>query len=71
MVRQVMIYPGEDGYWVAEWPSLGGCVSQGKTKQEAVANIREAIAAYLVSLEEDGLPTSLCLGRRARSRGTG
>jgi predicted RNase H-like HicB family nuclease len=50
------LYPGEDGYWVAECPSLPGCVSQGKTKEEAIANIREAIAAYVEALEEDQLP---------------
>ena len=50
-MRQVVIYPGESGYWVAECPSLPGCNTQGKTKEEAVANIREAIEA----LEEDGL----------------
>ena len=55
-MRQVVVYPGEDGYWVAECPSLAGCVSQGKTKLEAVANIKEAIAGYIASLEEDGLP---------------
>ena len=55
-MRQVVIYPGEDGYWVAECPSLLGCISQGKTKQEAVANIKEAIEGYIGSLEEDGLP---------------
>jgi len=55
-MRQVVIYPGEDGYWVAECPSLPGCISQGKTKQEAIANIKEAIEGYIVSLEEDGLP---------------
>jgi predicted RNase H-like HicB family nuclease len=55
-MRQVVLYPGEDGYWVAECPSLPGCVSQGKTKEEAIANIREAIAAYIAALEEDGLP---------------
>lgn len=55
-MRQVLIYPGEDGYWVAECPSLPGCVSQGHTKEEAIANIREAIAGYLEALEEDGLP---------------
>jgi predicted RNase H-like HicB family nuclease len=36
--------------------SVPGCVSQGKTKEEAIANIREAIAAYIAALEEDGLP---------------
>jgi predicted RNase H-like HicB family nuclease len=54
-MRQVVLYPGEDGYWVAECPSLPGCVSQGKTKEEAIANIKEAIAAYIGALEEDGL----------------
>jgi predicted RNase H-like HicB family nuclease len=54
-MRQVMIYRGEDGYWVAECPSLPGCVSQGKTKEEAVTNIREAIRGYVAALEEDHL----------------
>jgi predicted RNase H-like HicB family nuclease len=54
-MRQVVIYPGEDGYWVAECPSLPGCVSQGRSKKEAIANIREAIQAYVEALEEDGL----------------
>ena len=54
-MRQVVIYPGENGYWVAECPSLPGCISQGRTKEEAVANIREAIQAYIEALEEDGL----------------
>ena len=55
-MRQAMIYPGEDGYYVAECPSLPGCVSQGRTRQEAIDNIREAIRAYTAALEEDGLP---------------
>ena len=55
-MRQVMIYRGEDDYWVAECPSLPGCISQGKTKEEAVANIREAIQVYIATLEQDGLP---------------
>ena len=38
-MRQVVVYPGEDGYWVAECPSLLGCISQGKTKQEALSRI--------------------------------
>jgi len=54
-MRQVVIYPGEDGYWIAECPSLAGCVSQGKTKEEAIANIREAIEGYTKALEEDGI----------------
>jgi len=55
-MRQVVIYPGEDGFWVAECPSLPGCVSQGQTREEAIANIREAIEAYVAVLEDDGRP---------------
>lgn len=55
-MRQAIIYPGEDGYWVAECPSLPGCVSQGETKQQALMNIKEAIQSYVAALEEDGLP---------------
>lgn len=55
-MRQVIVYPGEDSYWVAECPSLPGCVSQGKTKQEAITNIREAIEGYIAALEDDHLP---------------
>ncbi len=55
-MRQVLIHPGEDGYWVAECPSLPGCVSQGATREEAIRNIREAIEGYIAVLREDGLP---------------
>ena len=55
-MRQVIVYPGEDSYWVAECRSLPGCVSQGKTKEEAITNIREAIEGYIAALEEDHLP---------------
>ena len=55
-MRQVILYKDEDGYWIVECPSLKGCVSQGKTKEEALYNIKEAIAGYINALEEDGLP---------------
>ena len=55
-MRQAIVYTGEDGYWVAECPSLPGCISQGKTKEEAILNIKEAIDAYVESLVEDNLP---------------
>jgi predicted RNase H-like HicB family nuclease len=55
-MRQVVIYPGESGFWVAECPSLPGCISQGETREEAIANIREAIKEYVAALEEDGIP---------------
>ena len=54
-MRQAVVYPGEDGYWVAECPSLPGCISQGRTRQQAIANIKEAIEGYIASFEEDGL----------------
>lgn len=55
-MRQVVMYPGEDGGWVVECPSLPGCVSQGQTKAEAITNIQEAIHAYVQALEDDNLP---------------
>ena len=55
-MRQVVIYLGEDGQWVAECLSLPGCVSQGCTKEEAVANIKEAIIGFIEALHTDGLP---------------
>ncbi len=56
MKYRVLIEPDEDGVFVAEVPSLPGCVSQGRTRAEALANVREAIAAYLESLEAHGEP---------------
>jgi len=55
VMRQVIVYPGEDGYWVVECPSLPGCISQGKSREEAIANIKEAIDGYVEALKEDGL----------------
>jgi predicted RNase H-like HicB family nuclease len=56
-MRQILVYPGEDGFWVAECPSLLGCISQGTTREEAVKNIREAIEMYVDVLDEDGIPS--------------
>ncbi len=55
-MREVILYPGEDGYWVAECPSLPSCVSQGNIKEEALKNIKEAINCYIHVLEGDNLP---------------
>jgi predicted RNase H-like HicB family nuclease len=52
----VLIQQDEDGVYVAEVPALPGCLSQGSTREEAVANVREAMAAYLESLQEHGEP---------------
>jgi predicted RNase H-like HicB family nuclease len=54
-MRQVIIYPGEDGFWIAECPSLKGCISQGETKEKAIENIKDAIALYIKTLIEDNL----------------
>jgi len=56
MTRRVVLYPGEDGFLVAEVPSLPGCVSQGKTREEALANVREAISLHEDVLRERGEP---------------
>jgi predicted RNase H-like HicB family nuclease len=56
MIRRVLLYPGEDGYLVAEVPSLPGCVSQGKTRDEALANVREAISLHEEVLRDRGEP---------------
>jgi predicted RNase H-like HicB family nuclease len=53
MKLAVILASGEDGYTVVECPTLPGCISQGKTHEEALANIKEAIAGWLeVELEK-------------------
>lgn len=52
--RKVLLYPGEDGYFVVEVPSLPGCISQGKTRAEALINIEEAINLYIEVLHDRG-----------------
>lgn len=54
MTRRVLLYPGEDGFFVAEVPSLPGCISQGKTRDEALANVREAISIHEEVMLERG-----------------
>jgi predicted RNase H-like HicB family nuclease len=52
----VALTPGEDGYIVAECPTLPGCVSQGKTREEALKNIREAIEGIIELRRAQNLP---------------
>jgi predicted RNase H-like HicB family nuclease len=47
MIVRIVIEPGENGYFVAHCPTLKSCWSQGKTREEALVNIREAILLYL------------------------
>lgn len=55
-MRQVVLFRGEDGFWVAEVPSLPGCVSQGETREDALRNVRDAIQGYVEALEADSIP---------------
>jgi len=56
MRYRVLIEQDEDGVFVAECPSLPGCVSQGKTRKEAIENIQDAMHGYLESLEKRNEP---------------
>ncbi len=51
----VTLQPGEDGFIIAECPALPGCMTQGRTREEAVANIGKAIELNLESRRELGL----------------
>ena len=61
MKLRVLIEQDEDGVFVAQCPALPGCVSQGKTRAQALANIRDAIKGYLKSLKkhDEPLPPSI------------
>ncbi|MEO6786549.1 MAG: type II toxin-antitoxin system HicB family antitoxin [Chthoniobacteraceae bacterium] len=59
MKFQITIDRDEDGVWIAECPSIPGCVSQGSTRDEATANVREAIALCLEVRAERGLPLTV------------
>ena len=56
MKWRTVVSQDEDGVFVAECPALPGCVSQGTTRAEALANITDAIDGYLASLEKHGDP---------------
>ena len=49
---QIIIEPGEDGWFVVTVPALPGCITQGKTEKEAEENAKEAIEAYLESFRK-------------------
>ena len=59
MEIMVTLERDEDGVWVVECPSIPGCVSQGKTKSEALANIREAIELCIEVRAEQGYPLTV------------
>lgn len=59
MKLSVTVDRDEDGVWVVECPSIPGCVSQGKTKQQAIKNIKEAIHLCLEVRAERGMPLTV------------
>ncbi len=56
MKFRVLLERDEDGFYVAKVPVLPGCISQGKTREEAIENIKDAIRGYLESLKKHGEP---------------
>ncbi len=59
MEFKVRLYQDEDGAWIVDCPAIPGCVSQGETEDEALANIEEAIAGCLAVRKELGLPLTV------------
>jgi predicted RNase H-like HicB family nuclease len=59
MKLPVTIYPGEDGWFVAECPVIPGCVSQGRTREEALNNIEDAIQGCLAVRRQLGMPLTV------------
>ena len=59
MKFNIVLDRDEDGMWIVECPAIPGCVSQGKTKQEALKNIKEAIQLCLEVRAERGLPLTI------------
>ncbi|GAH04718.1 unnamed protein product [marine sediment metagenome] len=53
MKLEVVLEPSDEGGYTAYVPSLPGCISEGNTREEALANIREAIELYLEPVEDD------------------
>jgi predicted RNase H-like HicB family nuclease len=56
MKYRVIVEQDEDGVFIAEAPALPGCISQGATRVEVLANIKDAVRGYLESLEKHGDP---------------
>ncbi|MEH1829567.1 MAG: type II toxin-antitoxin system HicB family antitoxin [Nostoc sp.] len=59
MKFNVILDRDEDGVWIVECPSIPGCISQGQTREEALENIKDAIAACLEVRAELGLPLTV------------
>ena len=59
MKFSITLYQDEDGVWIAECPPIPGCVSQGKTRAEAIENLRDAITGCLEVRAEQRLPLTV------------
>lgn len=59
MTFNITLERGEDGVWIAECPSIPGCISQGDTKDEATENINDAIRVCLEVRAERGMPLTI------------
>jgi predicted RNase H-like HicB family nuclease len=59
MTFYVTVDRDEDGIWIVECPAIPGCISQGKTKEEGIENIKDAIRACLQVRAEQGLPLTI------------
>ena len=57
MTFHIILEPAEDGWIVAEFPALPGCISQGRNEEEAIQNIREAITAWLWAEDQKAMKT--------------
>ena len=63
MKYTVIMEKGSESGYIAYAPALKGCISQGKTKEEALKNIKEAMEVYIEALVEDGLPVPTEVGK--------
>jgi predicted RNase H-like HicB family nuclease len=66
MKFKIVLEKDEDGGFVATVPSLLGCVSQGETEEEALANVKEAISLHMESLAADGQPIVKIVSKRIK-----
>ncbi len=53
---RIIIEKDEDGVFIAECPNLPGCISQGKTRMEAIKNMKDAVSGYIESLKKHNEP---------------
>ncbi len=65
MKYTVILEKGQESGYVAHVPALRGCVSQGDSREQALANVKEAIEVYIEALLEDGIPVPTEVGKEA------